>query len=1112
MIPILEILGERPKTLAELRDQIKSAGDTVRTAVEWTETISQMKGPELGNISGNLQLLLERADTMSDLLDRKDIVELAQVVPLRPQPSSDVPDASESLPAPTLFSRAQDMGTKAWESLTPKNISIGLGAVAGAIGARWLWRKMYGDSEHDGPLKKAGKWTLSILAAIGGAIGVSNVIKWWKNENADTATNTESGPVTGIPVDVADAGRDITKGAGGALDTMIVQPVLGAAEIVQAAVIDGDPAEVLRIVAEKGWSVMFDEHGHIVIHDTLLKPITAPLKATWNLMSEKGRNSEDFFLVWGEAGAAYLIAKKTAQLWSSGKSPIPLSLKDVVADAIRIAAGPVQPWMDGLRTLNLAANKDGMKALALRYGPQSYLGRLVQNYGNTNFMLRIGNESHALNLLTKYERLTEHARIMKGYSSVDGFVSFSKAEFEALDKLLDNTVDSVMQYLRTVDSPKSPVLAELKAKVSAMPWENEKIREKTAEILGEFKNKQPPLAGTDDVGKLLDEAFDAGKAGGAAGAADTHPFADDATKVPPVPDDGSGLKKAVGDGVVEPAPATKAAEVADAAADAKFKVVRPDGTVVDAVTGKAVGEVAAEAADATIDSAKTAKQIEILVKQKPIAEALGSLGEGDDVAREAFLRLCKDLTPDDLIRINRSTSAQKLFAGAIVAKDPAEVTRLMKATSKAGSLMRGLSATAGAAGIAGDLFGMYIAFVDFQEYGNKIEATKNPALADFYGHCQLMCTAEGAASAVGLTYQGIAVVGSLKAGGGIVTALGAPAGLIAVPIAIAAVGVAVTRRGLQESVEYHSSMEQDLLSYPPGKLIEHIAKSSSMSSLNWTQDLFLENSVLANRSAREEAYCAYFRQIAMTSVSPYSFDDLPKDTQDRLEALPDDKRSEEERKTLSNAHLHAMSQFVIDSYQYVKLVDNNYEKPLPQTLKNAEIFARIQSTKRRNKQDVLPLRLVDINPVVADIAKSDTVDAMTLLPLLKESPQGFAMALLSYVRHELALADYHILATDYSNLTQMSSNVTMQAFARGALTENVVATLRGLSSKIKTGGTLSSEDFLQSIDRLQRALSSAQDLNTLAKNAAKRPDMARIQQIGTMPTLHSSVLAEFVKS
>jgi len=1142
-IPILEILGERPKTLEELRDQIKSAADTTRTAFEWADTLSKFDKDTMDVFMGNLSQLETRKQQLSSLFDRLDLQSIINTV-------SGAPDTAEvaaptpapaptSAPAPVLApasaptsaptpdpsavesSFLKKTGKDFMEGGYFKKASYVLAAAATFTGARWLWRKAFGDEEHEGGIKKAAKWTVSLLAALAGAVGITKFLEWWHDDKEKKDPPPGGGSILDIPVDVADAGKDFVKGATNAADTLILQPIAGAVEL-GAAIANGDLSAVIDVVTQRAWSIMFDQEGNIVIQDTLLMPITAPFKATWksgefvwNKMSGNGKSTEDFCLVWGEAGVSYLVAKKAAQFWSSGKCPIPLSMKAVAADAIRSLTGPGQAVVDGLRTsLFLTFEKGAYDALKLRYGSQSIVGRFLQKrLSNNTFYLRIKSEDKAKHLLSVFESLTEDAKKMSKFSEGKGYALFSDKEIKAVDDFAINIVESIKDYLKTAKDLKSPVLLRLQEKIAFMNWNKDKILGEVAEVINEFKGDlkatASPATSIDDINKLLDEAFDAGKA---ADAADTLPFPKDATKPPPTPDDGSGLKKAVGDGVVEPAPAAKAAEAVDAAADAKFKVVCPDGTVVDAVTGKAVGEVAAEAVDATIDSAQAAKQIEILVKQKVIAEALSSLGEGDDVAREAFLRLCKDLTPDDLIRINRSASAQKLFAGAIVAKDPAEVARLMKATSKAGRFMRGLSATAGATGIAGDLFGMYIAYMDFQEYGHKIEATKNPALADFYGHCQLMCTAEGAASAVGLTYQGVAVVGSLKAGGGIVTALGAPAGLVAVPVAIAAVGVAVTRKGLQSSVEYHSAMEQDLLSYPPGKLIEHIAKSSSVSNLNWTQDLFLSNSVLANRSAREEAYCAYFRQIAMTSVPPYSFEDLSNDEQDRLETLPEDKRSDEERKTLSNAHQHAISQFVIDSYQYVKLVDNNYEKPLPQTLKNAEIFARIQSTKRRNKQDVLPLRLVDINPAVADIAKSDTVDAATLLPLLKESPQGLATALLSYVGHELALTDYHILATDYSNLTQMSSNEMMQTLARGVIAENIAKIIRGVSSTLKASDTLSPEDFSKSIDGLLRALSPGQDCNELAKSAGKRVDKAHIAQIGSMPTLSSAVLAEFMKA
>ncbi len=669
-IPIVEILSEKPKTLPELQAQIESLQDAVHTDAEWKDTLSTIDHRRLDVISANLSQLEARKEHLGSLFARLDMRGLVGQLP----PKSVTPEVAVPAPAESasILAPLQKAGRDFSEGGIMTKATYVLGAVAAFTGARWLWRKVFGDAEKEGFLKKTGKWALSILAALAGAVGVSNLKEWWSHNAPSpwsyfTSSLQSAFPFLGgakppdgssgqrppdsgsslrdLPANAANAGRDITQGGMKSFDTLIIQPVSGAAEVVKE-IVNGDPDQALRLAAEKGWSIFVNENGEIVLQDTLLMPITAPIRATWNLVTTEGRSSDDFWIVWGEAGGAYLIARKTAEAWRTGKLPIPLTMKDVVADALRVAAGPTQAWMDGLRTLLLSTQKDGLMALRLRYGKFSYLGNKLLKSGNSIFALSIRNEEHAIQLLAKYKRLAEDVRVMRNFTQQGDFVSFSEAEISAVEKVINNTVDSVKKYLQVTTELNSPFLRAMKEKVSHLT-EADELRKEMAKVFNEFAGNpraMPPAASTlEEAGSLIDEAADAVDSGAetlrrAETVEDAAAAARPRTKTPTGPRaspdaEPPALSRAVGDGVVDdiPAAAVKAEDSVEAAARAAgFKVVRPDGTVVDAATGRVIEEgteatqttareaaVASEAVEAGIG--RTARTVEALPDEWVVA-------------------------------------------------------------------------------------------------------------------------------------------------------------------------------------------------------------------------------------------------------------------------------------------------------------------------------------------------------------------------------------------------------------------------------------------------------------------------------------------------------------
>ena len=110
----------------------------------------------------------------------------------------------------------------------------------------------------------------------------------------------------------------------------------------------------------------------------------------------------------------------------------------------------------------------------------------------------------------------------------------------------------------------------------------------------------------------------------------------------------------------------------------------------------------------------------------------------------------KRLSPATAEAIRRSPSAQKMLDSAIKSGNPKEVEKCLRLANKAGAMSRAVSAV----GVAGDAFGVYMAYCNYQELDGKIEQTENPALKELYKDMQTKEIVVGSISAVGVVING----------------------------------------------------------------------------------------------------------------------------------------------------------------------------------------------------------------------------------------------------------------------------------------------------------------------------------------------------------------------
>jgi len=282
-----------------------------------------------------------------------------------------------------------------------------------------------------------------------------------------------------------------------------------------------------------------------------------------------------------------------------------------------------------------------------------------------------------------------------------------------------------------------------------------------------------------------------------------------------------------------PAPRLNPSPAASAAPGPSLNIVREDGSVVDA-QGRPV-----DATPGTTEVTRSAEVAEQLADEarwaKIISKYPGKVSLGDV---DAFLRLAQEerlivLDTDTLALIGESNGAKKIIAGAIESTDIAEITRAMQAAKMARNLRIGLNGL----GAAGDVFGLYMAYADFQANGERIESarqTNNQALAELYANANYVYAAEGAQSTAGLVIGGVAIVRAYSGGQTVITSLGASGGLILLPVAVAAVGGGLMYRQAESvSADWTRNAKDWQKTLTPGEMLEKLKATGPGTRSYW---------------------------------------------------------------------------------------------------------------------------------------------------------------------------------------------------------------------------------------------------------------------------------------
>ncbi len=512
---------------------------------------------------------------------------------------------------------------------------------------------------------------------------------------------------------------------------------------------------------------------------------------------------------------------------------------------------------------------------------------------------------------------------------------------------------------------------------------------------------------------------------------------------------------------------------------------------------------AAKTADKLTD-AKVIGQIDELIKDKNFAKLLKESGRnGDEV--KAILAELQACDADTLAKIRMSPKAQRLLAGAFKVKGAEgaaqEAAHVLKLANRAKSIRIGFNAF----GAGLDVLGFAMAFVDMANNRERIRNTNNLELQEIYRNAYYVQAGDAAASGVGLVYSGVCMYIAAKGGATLGTALSAGAGLMMLPIGAAVFAARQTHESLEKSAVYHTMNERDMTrEYSPGKIVQHIAGSTSVESHTWTQDYFLDEKLMraANLGARTEGYVAYFRQIAPAYVPPALEMDLP-------QPLPKGQKPEV---LLQKENRERMAFFICKSLEYIRAHSNaTFEVKDAHCMEKAALYAQKCYGEQyvRGKDTVLDPNLSVDLAQDAFLAESEDENDKRPYQVKRQSERVSYIAsvaaegrerfaeegiplFVEMLRHDLAFCERAILDANYSNVSTMSGDAYMQTLARGKIASELWASLNQLRTS-----SITAESIIKAFKHIREEILSGRDMAAVANAAYDSPSREQFLAYGS---------------
>lgn len=748
--------------------------------------------------------------------------------------------------------------------------------------------------------------------------------------------------------------------------------------------------DAMKFVMNEGLPLAYD-NGAFVLH-VGERAITLPIQATQKIASwiSTGKMDEDFWVVYGASGASYFVGQKAFNLIMRGE------LKTLL---------PLTKKDIAFSAMKIAAGPAGAIADAVTTGVTA-----TTQEGRKALMLRYVKQSLPGKAAKGFRETFWGADLKTGEGIVQAIEQWKQMQRD-LEIMKQFSTGGMTMFSETEFKAMSGKLDGY-ARGIRDALKNVKITDKTPSIVREAA-KLTELGETEFQSKLdnlRNQEINATQK--------IEVETPSTTKAPVEPD-------------IAPESETKT----------PTQTVETDGT--DAAKAK-------EAAKVAKAEKQAGDQLKLLLKDKKIADALAETGANAEDLQRLLAQELNAMDADTLIKLNRSNKAKNFLVSGIRTGKAEELTRMTKAIGSASKFAVAMNAL----GAGGDVFGLIVMWADIEANKDRIMQTDNQTLKELYAQANLMYYAEGGTSAAGLILGGVAVYQSMAAGGTLMTALGAPAGMIMAPVALVAAGARATYNSLEKSIEYQTMNEQDLRKkYNTGEILRHIADSTPLQNYTWTQGVFLEKT--ANRNANEMAringYGAYFTEIAERIV--------PRPTVMDLSELPAASATPEQiRRRLDQLHADAIRRFVQDAQTYINRVTNgSFTLVSADELERAKTFASMQMETRNAEgetsqaSDVLDEKYwTETNRALQERMDNGFTNAALTIDSVRGASESFypiaSQQLLALIETDLDACELKLLNTTYA---YVYGDEDMRMISRGMIARTLSNVMQGEIARMR---------------------------------------------------------------
>ncbi len=364
--------------------------------------------------------------------------------------------------------------TKEWstrkKALVGAGITVGATVIIGSLISAWFRSKNAVASGLAAGTQAEGGFLKKLLIGLG--IGAAALVGLdMLNKKLKNPLGLPDNLLPRLPVEAASAVTDVAAGAGNQfLDTGDKAMSVGGknVEFLTKVASQESVGEALQYALSNGGALAY-ENGAFLLHIGT-QAIALPATVTGKILNwmRTGKRDEDLFMLYGASGAAYFVGQKTFNLLMRGQARtlIPLTKKDLIFTALKIASGPLAPLNDALSIASRTVTPQGREALHLRYIKQSVPGQVVwgiANSGELAFKGGLATNDGMLAAVQQWKVLQRDMEIMQMFDKKT-LRMFSDAEVTSVVRAQETMADSIRLALKKlpIDDSTPAVIRELK--------------------------------------------------------------------------------------------------------------------------------------------------------------------------------------------------------------------------------------------------------------------------------------------------------------------------------------------------------------------------------------------------------------------------------------------------------------------------------------------------------------------------------------------------------------------------------------------------------------------------------------------------------------------------